>query len=106
MPRHIARLILVMVAFGAAALLAKSLLTADTFYEFGHYRGDSVVQLAAKEPVFQTPRYCEPCHAERVAEWSAHSHKTVSCEICHGPAQGHPANGKLPIPKDTPQLCS
>ena len=105
MPRHIARLILVIVGFGAAALVAKSLLTADSFYEFGHYRGDSVIQIAAQEPVFQAPRYCESCHVERHAQWSGQSHKSVSCEICHGPARGHPANGKLPIPADTHKLC-
>ncbi len=106
MPKHIARLILVIVAASAAALVAKTLLVADTFYEFGHYRGDSVIQIAAKEPAFQTPSYCEPCHAERVAQWSAQSHKTVICEVCHGAAQGHPQNGKLPIPADTVKLCS
>ena len=106
MPRHIARLILVIIGLGAAALVAKSLLTTDTFYEFGHYRGDSVIQVAALEPVFQTTRYCESCHAGRHAQWSGQSHKSVSCEICHGPARGHPANGKLPIPADTHKLCS
>ena len=105
MPKHIARLIVLIVGFGAVALVAKSLLTADTFYEFGHYRGDSVIQVAALEPVFQTSGYCESCHAERLAQWSAHSHRTVTCEVCHGPARGHPASGKLPIPQDTARLC-
>lgn len=106
MPKHIVRLIVLMVAFGAAALAAKSYFTVDSFYEFGHYRGKSVPEIAAQEPAYQTPRYCQPCHAERVALWSAHEHKTVICEVCHGAAQGHPANGKLPIPKDTVKLCS
>lgn len=106
MPKHIARLIVLIVAFIAVALLAKSYFTVDSFYEFGHYRGQSVPEIAAKEPVYQTPRYCEPCHAERVALWSANSHKTVICEVCHGAAQGHPANGKLPIPTDTTKLCT
>ena len=26
--------------------------------------------------------------------------------MCHTAAQGHPANGKLPIPKDTVKLCT
>src|SRR5471032_791404 len=106
MPKHIKRLIILMVAFGAAALLAKSYFTVDSFYEYGHYRAKSVPEIAAQAPAFQTPRYCQPCHAERVALWSANSHKTVICEVCHGPAQGHPANGKLPIPADTRKLCT
>ncbi len=106
MPKHIVRLIVVIVAFGAVAWFARKALVADSFYEYGHYRGESVVQIAAREPVYQTPRNCEDCHSERVAQWSGQSHKSVSCEICHGAAKGHPDNGKLPIPKDTVKLCT
>lgn len=106
MPKHIVRLILVIVVLSAAGVIAKSYFTADSFYKYGHYRADSVAEIAAQEPVFQTPRYCKTCHSERHAQWSAGSHKSVICEVCHGAAQGHPQNGKLPIPKDTAKLCS
>src|SRR6202162_1947255 len=106
MPKHIVRLLVLLVSFGVLALVAKWYFTADTFYEYGHYRAASVPEIAAQEPVFQTPRYCQTCHSERVALWSANNHKTVICEVCHGAAQGHPQNGKLPIPKDTAKLCS
>jgi len=106
MPKHIARLIVLLAAIGAAALFAKSYFTADSFYEYGHYRANSVTEIAAQEPVFQTPRNCRRCHAERVAQWSANSHKTVICEVCHGPALGHPENRKLVIPTDTRKLCT
>lgn len=106
MPKHIARLIVLIVAFGVIASVARSLLVTDSFYEFGHYRGDSVIQVAAREPVFRTSRYCISCHEERVAIWSGQSHKSVQCEVCHGAARDHPANGKLPIPRDTVALCS
>ena len=105
MPKHIVRLILVIAASGVVAWAAKTGLTADTFYEFGHYRGDSVIQVAALEPVHQTVRYCEPCHAARLAEWSAQSHKTVACEVCHGAALGHPGKVRMQLPADTPGLC-
>jgi cytochrome c553 len=106
MPKHIVRLLFLIVVFLILAAIAKSYLTVDSFYRFGHYRANSVIEVAAKEPVFQTPRYCESCHSARHAQWSAGSHKSVSCEICHGAAQGHPQNGKLPIPKDTVKLCT
>lgn len=106
MPRHIARLLALMALTGAVVLVARAYFTQESFYRFGHYRANSVPEIAAQDPVIQTPSYCEPCHAERVALWSANSHKTVICEVCHGPAQGHPANGKLPIPRDTPKLCT
>jgi len=106
LPKHIVRLIVLLVSLGVLALLAKWYFTADTFYEYGHYRAASVSEIAAQEPVFQTPRYCQTCHQERHAQWSAGNHKSVICEVCHGAAQGHPQNGKLPIPKDTAKLCS
>ena len=106
MPKHIVRLIILIVAFGIVALIAKSYFTVESFYKYGHYRADSVPEIAAQEPVFQTPRYCQTCHSERYALWSANSHKTVICEVCHGAAQGHPQNGKLPIPTDTIKLCT
>jgi len=106
MPKHIFRLIALLVGFGVLAAFAKWYFTVDSFYEYGHYRAASVPEIAAQEPAFQTPRYCKTCHQERHAQWSAGNHKSVICEVCHGAAQGHPQNGKLPIPKDTAKLCS
>lgn len=106
MPKHISRLLLLMAAVAALGYAAKVYFTPESFYAYGPYRADSVAELAAQEAVYQTPRYCQSCHAERHAGWSANSHKSVSCEVCHGAAQGHPENGKLPIPADTAKLCS
>jgi cytochrome c553 len=106
MPKHIFRLVGLIFGGLAVALIAIPVLTVDSFYRFGHYRADSVPEIAAQEPVYQTARYCLACHTARVAQWSANNHKTVTCEICHGAAQGHPKNGKLPIPKDAAKLCT
>ena len=106
MPKHIVRLIVLVVGGLALGLIAKWYFTADSFYEYGHYRANSVPEIAAQEPVFQTPRYCQTCHSERHAQWSANNHKTVTCETCHGAAKGHPQSGKLPIPSDAVKLCT
>jgi len=106
MPKHIARLILLIVVFGAVALFAKWYFTTNSFYQFGHYRGDSVQELASLTPAFQTPKACITCHASRVAEWSSANHKTVICEVCHAAAAGHPDSLKATIPTDTPRLCT
>jgi cytochrome c553 len=106
MPKHILRLILLLVAFAIIGPIAKSYFTTESFYKYGHYRADSVYQVASREPAYQTPRYCQICHSARHAQWSANSHRTVICEVCHGAAKGHPQNGKLPIPKDAVKLCS
>ena len=106
MPKHIVRLVIILVACGVVALIAKWYFTADSFYEYGHYRANAVPEIAAQEPVYKTARYCQSCHSERHAQWSANNHKSVTCEICHGAAQGHPEKGKLPIPADTVKLCT
>lgn len=106
MPKHIFRLIALILGFLAIAIIAKPLLTTGSFYRFGHYRADSVPEIAAQEPVLQTSSYCQGCHSARHAQWSASNHKSVTCEVCHGAAQGHPQNGKLPIPKDAVKLCT
>jgi cytochrome c553 len=107
MPKHIKRLIILMIGFGVLAYGAKQLFTADSFYQYGHYRAASVPEIAAQVPEFQTPAYCQSCHEERYAQWSASNHKTVKCEVCHGAAKGHPEErGKLPIPADTRKLCT
>lgn len=106
MPKHIVRLLMLLVGALAVGLIAKWFFTVESFYEYGHYRADSVVEVAALEPVFQTARYCQSCHSDRHAQWSANNHKTVTCEVCHGAAKGHPQEAKLQIPSDARKLCT
>lgn len=106
MPKHILRLITLIVVGLAVGLIARWVFTVESFYEYGHYRASSVPEIAAQEPVYKTARYCQSCHSERHAQWSANNHKSVTCEICHGAAEGHPQKGKLPIPADAVKLCT
>ncbi len=107
MPTHILRLLLLMAGFVVVAIAGAIILTPDSFYEFGHYRGDSVAEIAADTPRFQGSDYCEACHEEPHADWTAGVHKTVKCEVCHGAAGEHPLDGgKLPIPSDSVRLCT
>ena len=50
MPKHITRLLLLLGAALVVALVARTLLIPDSFYRFGHYRANSVIEVAAKEP--------------------------------------------------------
>jgi cytochrome c553 len=108
MPKHVVRLLALMAAGLALAVVAKWYLTPDSFYRFGHYRAASVTEIAALQPVHRTSASCVDCHDEEHAKWSASNHKSVACEDCHGPARTHPKGGikKLPIPEDTIRLCS
>jgi cytochrome c553 len=106
MPKHIARLVGLLVFFVLSALVAKSYFTADSFYEFGHFRANSVPQIAAQKPVIQTSGTCKACHPKQFQEWSSTKHKAVKCEVCHGAAGSHPATKTVTIPKNSVQLCT
>lgn len=127
MPRHIVRLVLIMVSFVLLAYGAKKFFTVDSFYQYGHYRGDSVAEIASDKPKYKGTAYCASCHAEQFATWSKGVHnsadigKVVKCEVCHGPggardvgdvfrasATGpdHPQNMKMVVPADSRTLCT
>lgn len=106
MPKHIVRLLLVLAAFLFLAVAARNYVLDPSYYQFGYYRGDAVIELATGDPQFRGAAYCQACHAERHAEWSAGVHRSVECEVCHGAAREHPADGALPIPEDTVKLCT
>ena len=127
MPKHIVRLVLLLLILGVLAYAGKQFLTVDSFYRYGHYRGNSVADIASDRPKFRTPQACEQCHAAIYAEWSKGVHnnpglgKVVKCEVCHGAAGSrdknpksdisstgtdHPNKLKLDIPSDTVKLCT
>ena len=106
MPKHVVRLLSLIAAALVLAVIAIWLLTPESFYRFGHYRASSVTENASRETVYQSASYCQGCHGDRHAQWSAGNHKSVACETCHGPGNGHPQNGKLPIPADSVRLCT
>lgn len=107
MPTHILRLLVLIAGFIILALAAAFYLTPDSFYLYGHYRADSVGEIAADVPKFQGADYCQDCHEERYVEWSAGIHTVVKCEVCHGAVGEHPIEGGLPVvPTDTVKLCT
>ena len=127
MPRHIFRLVLILVGFVVLAYGAKKFFTVDSFYQYGHYRGDSVAEIASDKPKYKGTAYCAPCHVDQLAAWSSGIHnsadvgKVVKCEVCHGPggardvgdvfrasATGpdHPKNMKMIVPADSRKLCT
>jgi cytochrome c553 len=127
MPKHIQRLILLLVGFAIIAVAARNLLVDKSFYEYGHYRGNAVAEIAHDKPKFQGTQFCQSCHTAQFAQWSKGVHdnaktgKVVKCEVCHGPGGGrdpeqhfinattgpiHPKNLKMVIPTDTRALCT
>ena len=103
---HIVRLLVLLAAFLILAVAARNYILDPSYYQFGDYRGDAVIEETARQPQFQGSAYCQGCHFERHTEWVAGVHRNVKCEVCHGPARGHPVDGPLPRPADTIKLCT
>ncbi len=127
MPKHIARLLVLLVLFATIAYGAKQYFTVSSYYLYGHYRGNSVADIASQKPEFMGPAFCASCHVAQSTAWangvhnSAAAGKVVKCEVCHGPAgrrdvkgpfeiastgPTHPIGVKMTIPTDTARLCT
>lgn len=106
MPAHIVRLLLLLLSALILAVVARGFMVDPSYYQFGNYRGQAVVEIAADEPKIRGSATCMECHTERHSQWSSASHKTVQCEVCHGPAETHPESGPLPVPANPVRLCA
>jgi cytochrome c553 len=114
LPKHIVRLLFLLVIAVLLALVARTYLIDPSFYRFGHYRGDAIPELASGTPVFLGSAYCLTCHAgedadkhiDRNVDWAVGVHRTVQCEVCHGTAPQHPDDGKSLLPVDRIKLCT
>jgi len=112
MHKHIVRLLTLVAIIAVVATSAKFLAIQDTFHQYGHYRGASVAQIAAKLPKHQGAATCQSCHKEAYAEWSTGIHQKATknnviqgvvvksgpiCEVCHGIAGNHPSKEPMPL---------
>jgi hypothetical protein len=94
--RHVFRIALVVIVGLTAVLIGRGFLVPKSHGIFGAYRADNVAeQMKARTPAHQGPASCAPCHKARSEARAAGSHKTVSCEVCHGPLLLHVADGKV-----------
>jgi cytochrome c553 len=113
MPKHIVRLLGLVAIVAIVAFSAKHFLIPDSFYQYGHYRGNAVAEIASKVPKLQGSASCQSCHKEIYAEWTAGIHRRATrnnaiqgvvykygpgCEVCHtGPAGNHPSRDPMPL---------
>ena len=113
MHKHIVRLMTLVAIIAVVAFTARFLARQDTFYQYGHYRGASVAQIASKIPKLQGSASCQTCHKEIYTEWVSGIHQKATknnivqglvikggpgCEVCHNVVAGnHPSKEKMPL---------
>jgi hypothetical protein len=84
-PPQINRLLLLIFAIVVSFLVARTILTPASFREHGFYRGDALIECADLDTTLAGKVACGKRFPEALAALEKGSHKTLSCEGCHGP---------------------
>ncbi len=105
---HLFRLAAVFVAAFALFLIIRSVLVPKSFGEYGHYRGNAIVELAARPVAYAGHQTCETCHADVPEIKNKGKHARLSCEVCHGPLAKHAEDpaAVVPVLPDTAVICA
>jgi hypothetical protein len=100
LPPQVLRIVLLAAGIVVSYIAARYLLTPPSFGEHGFYRGAALGEIAGREPEYAGRKACLDCHEEVVTLLGKHEHKTLGCEVCHGPCQEHtsPPNTKPQVP--------
>ena len=112
MPKHIVRLLTVIVVLAIVALSARWIFVDSSFYQYGHYRGKAPAEIASKLPQHQGSASCQSCHKAIYSEWATGIHRKATkdnavpgivvksgpnCEVCHTAAGNHPSKEPMPL---------
>lgn len=104
---HLLRLAAVFIVGILVFFVVRAQFLPKSFGEYGHYRGQALKEIAAREPRFAGHQACEDCHTDVVEVKKAGKHAGVNCEACHGPLAKHAASPADVTPQlpDTLVLC-
>lgn len=105
MPPQVLRIVLLALGIVVVYSVARFFLTPRSFREYGWYRGEALLELRAREPVFAGRKACEECHSDQYQKLLKHEHKGLSCEGCHGAGQAHADNPDVKIDKSNYGIC-
>jgi len=103
---HLFRFAFLFVIAFAVFLVIRHFVVPKSFGEYGHYRGDSIGEIADHPIHFAGHDTCEMCHADIAEMKKAGKHTSVNCEACHGSLANHANDPSITPPKlDTAVLC-
>ena len=88
-PDQVVRVAILFVVIGVATILVRSQFIPESFGELGQYRADAIELVANQDIKFAGWQICVVCHFEQGEVKTRSYHRTLSCEVCHGPANDH-----------------
>ena len=105
---HIIRLAVASVVVFVFFLLLRLYFIPKSFYEYGHYRGDALMELSSRPIRYAGHKACQDCHSDVASLKAAGMHKGVNCEACHGPLAKHAEDPGSLVPQlpDTAVICA
>ena len=89
MPQQIKRLVIIFALLVAALIVARYFLVPPTFGKLGHYRAAAIDAVTAQPVRYAGQQVCADCHDDVTEVKDESRHRTVACEVCHGPAAVH-----------------
>ena len=89
MPRQLKTLLPLFAVFIVLFLIARHFLVPESFGEYGHYRANSMDEIAASPINYAGKAVCVDCHDTEANLLSSDAHTVLSCEVCHGPGAKH-----------------
>jgi uncharacterized CHY-type Zn-finger protein len=89
-------------------LVVRHYVVPQSFGQYGHYRGASIGEIAARPVKYAGHETCENCHTDVLDVKKAGKHAHVNCEACHGPLAKHADDptGVTPVKPDTAVICA
>lgn len=88
-PQQLIPVFLILLVITAVFVVGRILFVPESFGELGHYRALAIDENAAKEIHYAGYQVCIDCHDDVYEEKAASNHRSLSCEVCHGPAADH-----------------
>jgi len=101
MPPQLKTLLPLLAVFVCLFLVARHFLVPESFGKYGHYRANSMDEIAALPIHYVGKDVCTDCHDTEAAKLASDLHKGLTCEVCHGPGSLHVEDaekGILPKP--------
>ncbi len=99
------------VLFGVAIVAlvgARQYLVPKSFGEIGHYRADAIDEIVSRDIKYAGWQLCVECHDVEGEIKDRSYHRTLACEVCHGPGYAHTEDPSefLPIvPRERGEAC-
>lgn len=95
MPPQLKTLLPLMVVFIGLFILARHFLIPESFGKYGHYRANSMDEIAAIPANYAGKAKCAECHEPETTKLDSDLHSGLTCEVCHGPGAQHILDPKI-----------